>query len=797
MQSGEWIVIDDREYQLDAVLSSGAGSYGQVWAANNDVGRPVALKFINTVMMAQADPSLRGHWRAHLEREIAFLAGLDTDQSQHIVALLDHGQVDGQPVLVLERLAANLGEWLAQQRQDNAPPPDLAQILNWAGQILAGLEVIHHAGFVYRDLKFSNILVDERGERIKLADFGSLKRENGDSTRSFIGTPATMAPEQALPVRFGPQGNEYIVDYRADYYALGLLLFSLITRQPATVAQRRLGQLLVQHGQEGAARYGEQLGGLSTEERELLQQSVEFWTVPASTPSEVAAQLTALIDRLLARNPAERPQDSRAIRSVLDRVLVTQADSQTLTPTAIPLTQLPDWDLPLPPTLPPNRQRRSSGMTKRRVWPRRVAVLAGMMGLVGALAWAVVIRPSSELSQNPPIVPDAITTTGPTIAPSAPPVTATATPSTPTLPAIPQPPIADRPPEPVIDVQQAEPVVDSGTSPVTEQPVDPVVETKTVPVVEPPAAPVMVNSSKKLESKPAAVEAVAPPVTRTVAKPAPPAPKTPVKRPVDPVVAKPTPKKVPVVAKPEPKAPVTREPVTPVIAKPEAEVPATPTPREPEITRRVPSRTAKVPATPTTPIRDKPSAPVRTEPTVKATPSSSPTQTRPTRPVNPIVRAEPRPEPKPSLPPIQFEARSQSKPTPPALPPIRLESRSQSPTLPPINLISRTDDPPVYQERPVKVPEPTISRKSPTLPKPLVRRPADPVTQFQEDAARASVGIRRDVEALTRWMGRTGTSVSTEIQRGLNDADQTVTRWTRRNGTTVERRDRWSERARP
>lgn len=188
MQSGERMVIDGRQYQLDVVLSTGVGSYGQVWAATDDAGRPVALKFINTEAMSQADSSLRGHWRAHLEREIAFLAGLDLDQSRHVVTLLDHGQVDGQPVLVLERLAANLGEWLAQQRRDNLPPPDLERILDWAGQILAGLEVIHNAGFVYRDLKFSNILVDARGERLKLADFGSLKRENGDSTRSFIGT---------------------------------------------------------------------------------------------------------------------------------------------------------------------------------------------------------------------------------------------------------------------------------------------------------------------------------------------------------------------------------------------------------------------------------------------------------------------------------------------------------------------------------------------------------------------------------------------------------------------------------
>ncbi len=94
------------------------------------------------------------------------------------------------------------------------------------------------------------------GALLKLADFGALKRENGDSTRSFIGTPATMAPEQALPVRQSVVGGcEYAVDYRADYYALGLLLFILLTGQPATAAQRRLGPVAgaVRPGRRGPA----------------------------------------------------------------------------------------------------------------------------------------------------------------------------------------------------------------------------------------------------------------------------------------------------------------------------------------------------------------------------------------------------------------------------------------------------------------------------------------------------------------------------------------------------------------
>jgi len=114
MRSGERIVIKGREYRIDALLSTDAGSYGQVWAATDPSGRAVALKFINADAMLQADLSLHGHWHAHLEREIHFLDSLNAAQSRHIVALLDHDRLDGQPVLVLERLQANLGQWLSQ-----------------------------------------------------------------------------------------------------------------------------------------------------------------------------------------------------------------------------------------------------------------------------------------------------------------------------------------------------------------------------------------------------------------------------------------------------------------------------------------------------------------------------------------------------------------------------------------------------------------------------------------------------------------------------------------------------------
>ncbi len=118
-------------------------------AATDAAGCAVALKFINAEAMAQVDPSLRGHWRAHLEREIVFLTGLDADEippHRHP----DRRRAGGRPAGAGDgRLRADLGQWLAQQRRGSGAAADLAQVLGWAEQILDGLEVVHQAGFVY------------------------------------------------------------------------------------------------------------------------------------------------------------------------------------------------------------------------------------------------------------------------------------------------------------------------------------------------------------------------------------------------------------------------------------------------------------------------------------------------------------------------------------------------------------------------------------------------------------------------------------------------------------------------
>ncbi|MDG4551351.1 MAG: protein kinase [Candidatus Contendobacter sp.] len=808
LRNGERIAIKGRSYRLDGVLSNGAGSYGQVWAATDPAGRAVAIKLINAEAMTQADPALHDHWRKHLEREINFLRGLDADRSRHVVALLDDGVVDGQPALVLERLQANLGQWLANQRREGTPPPDLAQILDWAEQVLDGLDVVHQAGFVYRDLKLSNLLVGNDGARIKLADFGSLKREDGDNTRSFIGTPATMAPEQVLPARQGAEGYEYAVDYRADYYALGLLLFALFTDQPTTAAQRRLGQLLAVYGQEGAGQRGARLGGLDDEERELLRRSIEFWTVPARPEQGggAAALLVELIDRLLARDPADRPADAGKIRAALGAARVD--------PTAAPILVSRRTAASLAGS--PNRHSHRDEQPWSRFWPRW-ALLAGAVGLAGALAGAM-IRPVDEAALDraeplsaviaPPTAkspePAAPATepvlsassspaaTNPALAlePAAPPLP---TDAAPVAEASEPPPIADAP---VAEAPEPPPIADAPVAEAPEPP--PIADAPVVETPEPADAPAAPARSAPTESQ-AAVEPRSKsrsPATVATPRPAVAEPRPPV-RPRPAVGSKPgKPIPAPAVAADRPAA-VERSPVVgrPPAAPTTASRTVKPTPpAAPEPPQRPPV-TAR-----TTPRDNGSSHPADRARPVPSVASRPPTTPKPaSKPADSVARpgspsrVASRSEPVPVLPPIKLESRAESTPT---LPPIRLESRPQSapPAQPPIELVSRSST-----AASTARPAPAVARAEPRPPSRSATSPArsaDSMTQLRDDAGRTAAEVGN-------FFSRASATVGKEVRRGLEAADQTVGRWTGRcqpgdgcQEVRVERRDRWSDRHR-
>jgi serine/threonine protein kinase len=200
-------------YEIKSEL--GRGGMATVYRAYDPrFEREVAVKVLPSELL-HADPQ----FRLRFEREAKIIAQLEHSA---IVPVYDVGEADDQPYFVMRYM--NGGSLSDRIKAGGLTIEDASRIL---GAIAPGLDEAHSNGIVHRDIKPSNILFDKRGNPY-ISDFGIAKlsqAQSGNVTGSaIIGTPAYMAPEQA-------QGTE--VDGRADIYALGIILFEMLTgRQP-------------------------------------------------------------------------------------------------------------------------------------------------------------------------------------------------------------------------------------------------------------------------------------------------------------------------------------------------------------------------------------------------------------------------------------------------------------------------------------------------------------------------------------------------------------------------------------
>jgi serine/threonine-protein kinase len=205
-------------HQLDRLI--GEGGFGQVWRAHRDPdGEVVAIKVLHLELVRSVDALTR------FQRELDAVERLD---HPNVVRGLGHGTLgDGRPYLILEYIEGpSLREVLHER---GALPP--AEMLTILEPLCDALQVAHEAGLIHRDVKASNVILARRGGAIRpvLLDFGLVKLTDEvgpglTSSRSMLGTPAAMAPEQM---------RGQAVDPRTDVYALGLLAYHMLTGQPA------------------------------------------------------------------------------------------------------------------------------------------------------------------------------------------------------------------------------------------------------------------------------------------------------------------------------------------------------------------------------------------------------------------------------------------------------------------------------------------------------------------------------------------------------------------------------------
>ncbi len=214
-QAGELI---GGRYILRSVL--GEGGAGQVWRAEQTepVKREVAIKIVRPGLLTQPVA-------ARFEREHQVLARVE---HPHIAAVFDAGELpDGRTYFVMEMVSGAAVTLWCQKRK-----LPVCERLGIFVQACMAVQHAHQRGILHRDLKPSNVMVVEVDGRplVKVIDFGIAKalegelagREDATLAGMVLGTPRYMSPEQACL-------NSEDVDIRTDVYALGVLLYELLT----------------------------------------------------------------------------------------------------------------------------------------------------------------------------------------------------------------------------------------------------------------------------------------------------------------------------------------------------------------------------------------------------------------------------------------------------------------------------------------------------------------------------------------------------------------------------------------
>ena len=302
-------------YEIFSLL--GAGGMGEVYRGRDPrLGRDVAIKVLPA--NASADPGRLQRF----EQEARAAAALN---HPNILAVYDVGVYDGVPYIVSELLE---GQTL-RERVISGPIP-IRTALDYAVQIAHGLAAAHEKGIVHRDLKPDNVFVTADG-RVKILDFGLAKLidlENsgvvssvlptsppGTSPGLVLGTTGYMSPEQVRGA---------VVDRRTDVFALGVVLYEMLTGRRAFVRET----------------VPEAMTAILCDDVPDLRNS----------NPQVSLPLEQLMRRCLEKDPARRFQSTQDLAFALSTIEVTPTSSTTA------VMSVPEFAPPVPekrrPSLP-------------------------------------------------------------------------------------------------------------------------------------------------------------------------------------------------------------------------------------------------------------------------------------------------------------------------------------------------------------------------------------------------------------------------------------------------------------
>ena len=289
----------DQRYRVEALL--GEGGMGLVYRVTHTrLNKPLAIKVLRRENTK--DPEVLARFR----REAESASGIG---NQHIVDIHDFGELeDGSTYFVMECLEGlDLIDAIDVARR----MPE-GRAIHIATQLCRALGAAHDAGIVHRDLKPENVFLIRRNDTedfVKVLDFGIAKVANGPKrlTRDgeVLGTPHYMSPEQC-------EGDG--VDHRTDIYALGVLLYEMLTGHVPHDADTMMGI--------------------------LTKQMYEDPIPPKVRVPQISEQLEQLIMRCLEKKPEQRYQTMHDIEADLERIHAGRQpvgpDTVTLKPTRPP-----------------------------------------------------------------------------------------------------------------------------------------------------------------------------------------------------------------------------------------------------------------------------------------------------------------------------------------------------------------------------------------------------------------------------------------------------------------------------
>lgn len=253
----------------------GAGGMSTVFAGyHSTLGYPVAIKVLHPAMSGD------GRFIERFEREARLASSL---QSNNVVRVIDSGEEEGVYYIVMDYIdGEDLAKVLAKVQASGSSlckfPAEISLLL--LEEIAIGLRKAHAGNIIHRDIKPSNVLLSYDGE-VKIADFGLARdvrklAQGLTMTGAVLGTPSYMSPEQAA--------GEAIIDHRTDVFSLGVMAYEFLSGQKPF---------------QGKTITEVQQAIISACPPRISSDHCPWWT----------PQIGLLVDSMLAKDPARRPQD--------------------------------------------------------------------------------------------------------------------------------------------------------------------------------------------------------------------------------------------------------------------------------------------------------------------------------------------------------------------------------------------------------------------------------------------------------------------------------------------------------